>query len=735
ALRSVTYSNSSDAPDTTPRTISFVVNDGIAAGNTSSKTVSVIGVNDAPEVFTTLGSVTFTEGAAPTVVDSGISLTDLDNTTLASATVSISGAFHEAQDLLAFSSDSTMGNIIASYDAVTGVLALTSANATATLGQWQSALRSATYSNSSDAPDTTPRTISFVVSDGIAAGNTSSKTVSVISVNDAPMVTLPATQATSQGAELILDAVHRNGIQISDVDAGSNRVHVTLTATHGVLSLSAFAALNLNFLEGSSGINDVKIVMTGTLVDINAALNGLKYAPTAGYSGVASISVVVDDLGNTGGVAQTTSQTLDVNISSPPTPPVTPPAVPVFVDGVPVTTTTAVTSHGETINSVTIGLVTDSRQDDGGAANTADINISTSGQTTLLSAHLPVGFGMKAVGGGSNTAYNSADTLKAAIDAVTTNNDQAHQDFKGQSFLEKLAADSSLLVQTITPLTSTAALAQPLVLTGSANSTQHTALVIDAGQTNSHATLELNKVDFAAVVGQATVQGNTIGQVLVGDDGIQTFIVNASDSQVFAGGGNDTLQITSFSAASNTTLQGGQGDDTVQFENDRSMYNIEQHAGYAIVSNKNDPGQHVKVVNVESLSFADGSVSIETTGQQIILATLYQSVLGRQADVEGFEFWSNMTGDGKNSLGQTALAMAQSVESATDGFAMNGQSSHDVAVLYKAILNREPDAAGLAFWVQQKDQGASMAMLASAFVVSTELVGQYKAPASWDFVA
>jgi hypothetical protein len=102
--------------------------------------------------------------------------------------------------------------------------------------------------------------------------------------------------------------------------------------------------------------------------------------------------------------------------------------------------------------------------------------------------------------------------------------------------------------------------------------------------------------------------------------------------------------------------------------------------------------------------------------------------------VEGFDFWNSMTGDGKNSLGQTALAMAQSVESATDGFAMNGQSSHDVAVLYKAILDREPDAAGLAFWVQQKDQGASLAMLASAFVVSPELVGQYKAPAGWDFV-
>src|SRR3569833_646895 len=113
-------------------------------------------------------------------------LSDRDNTTLASATVSITGNFASGQDMLAFTNNgSTMGYISGSYNASTGVLTLTSSGNTASVAQWQTALRSVTYSNSSDNPNTSNRTVSFVVNDGSANSNTASKTVSVTSVNDA----------------------------------------------------------------------------------------------------------------------------------------------------------------------------------------------------------------------------------------------------------------------------------------------------------------------------------------------------------------------------------------------------------------------------------------------------------------------------------------------------------------------------------------------------------------------
>ena len=109
-----------------------------------------------PPVTTTSGGTTaFTEGnnvtSTPVTIDGALTVSDLDNTTLASATVAITGNFHSGEDVLAFTNNgSTMGNIAASYNAATGVMTLTSAGATATVAQWQAALRSVTYTDSSD---------------------------------------------------------------------------------------------------------------------------------------------------------------------------------------------------------------------------------------------------------------------------------------------------------------------------------------------------------------------------------------------------------------------------------------------------------------------------------------------------------------------------------------------------------------------------------------------------------
>jgi hypothetical protein len=196
ALRAVTYTNSSETPNTSTRTISFVVNDGTNNSNTATKQVSITAVNDAPVVTTTNGTTSFTEGnnvtSTPVVVDSNVTVSDADSGTLATATVSISSNFQSGEDVLGFVNDgSTMGNVIASYNSSTGVLTLTSSGATATVAQWQSVLRAVTYTNSSETPNTSTRTISFAVNDGTSNSNTATKQVSVTSTNDLPNVASP----------------------------------------------------------------------------------------------------------------------------------------------------------------------------------------------------------------------------------------------------------------------------------------------------------------------------------------------------------------------------------------------------------------------------------------------------------------------------------------------------------------------------------------------------------------
>ena len=86
-------------------------------------------------------------------VDGGLTVTDSASPTLVSATVSITGNFQSGEDVLAFTNNgSTMGNIVASYNAGTGVLTLTSSGGSATLAQWQAALRAVTYTDSAITP-------------------------------------------------------------------------------------------------------------------------------------------------------------------------------------------------------------------------------------------------------------------------------------------------------------------------------------------------------------------------------------------------------------------------------------------------------------------------------------------------------------------------------------------------------------------------------------------------------
>src|SRR5438270_661444 len=92
ALRSVTYSNSSDNPSGATRAISYQVEDGSAANHTSNivtATVSVTPVNDPPVLNAAGGSLSYTENQAATGMDTVLTTADGDDTNPTGATVSI----------------------------------------------------------------------------------------------------------------------------------------------------------------------------------------------------------------------------------------------------------------------------------------------------------------------------------------------------------------------------------------------------------------------------------------------------------------------------------------------------------------------------------------------------------------------------------------------------------------------------------------------------------------------
>ena len=185
ALQSITFKNTSQDPVASPvRDIAVTVSDGVQESNVAHAYITVQPVNDAP-VVSGDASQSYTENSAPIAISPDIIVSDVDNSTLAFATVSIANNFVAAEDVLSFSNvPATMGNITATYDPVTGVMTLSSAGSTATTAQWQAALRSVQYSNSSDTPSTNTRTINYNVNDGELASNVASATVSVVAVPD-----------------------------------------------------------------------------------------------------------------------------------------------------------------------------------------------------------------------------------------------------------------------------------------------------------------------------------------------------------------------------------------------------------------------------------------------------------------------------------------------------------------------------------------------------------------------
>ncbi|WGG53071.1 DUF4214 domain-containing protein [Rugamonas sp. DEMB1] len=439
-------------------------------------------------------------------------------------------------------------------------------------------------------------------------------------------------------------------------------------------------------------------------------------------------------------------EALALTILAPPEPPAT------TVDGVAVTQQPVVLPDGGSGTQIVVPIVTSERPESSGSSGVADIPLVSNSGGNLLLAQVATGFGLTATGGASEPAGNSLERLIKSIVAATPDHpagDQGHLTGNGVSFLSQLAATVPLLVQTIVPTSGATAPSGTLTLTGTSSNSQHTALVIDASHLAPGSSLLLKSVDFAAIVGSAVVSGSTDGQILTGDAASQQFIVpSGGGGAVFAGGGSDILRYTSPPAgaggapqaraaalpAGTTVLHGGLGDDNAVFNGASSDYTVEDHGGFVLVTAKTQPTQHALVLNVETLKFSDTTVAVQSPASLAAITGLYHDVLGRQADHLGAEFWAAKAANGA-SLGEIALGIISSTESQSlHPMQFNGNSAHDVELLYQAIFSRHSDSGGLAFWIDYMATGATLAQVAQGFLASDEMTLHKIGVQNWDFL-
>jgi hypothetical protein len=139
----------------------FEIQDGPPGGNTAG------------------GSIIYFEDDAAEALDPALTASDPGGF-LSAARIAISGNFAPGQDVLGFVDQS---GITGAFDAATGVLTLAGL---ATDVQYQAALRTVTYSNTSQNPSDAPRTVNFQVDDGGGPVDLGDVGVNVIPVLDPP---------------------------------------------------------------------------------------------------------------------------------------------------------------------------------------------------------------------------------------------------------------------------------------------------------------------------------------------------------------------------------------------------------------------------------------------------------------------------------------------------------------------------------------------------------------------
>ena len=217
-------------------TVSVVLKDDGGTDNggvdTSAVQTFTIKINAAPVVDLNGGAAgtgfaaNFTEdGGAVAIVDAAnLTVSDSDDTTLNSATIRIVNPLNLSLERVAVTPS---GAITASN--ITYASGLLTINALASVADYQATLRSATYDNQSQNPNTTARTINFAVKDGAASSDLATATVNVAASNDAPT-------ASDLAVNIDEDSVTAITLPGRDPENDVLTYSVLTQPTHGTLS-------------------------------------------------------------------------------------------------------------------------------------------------------------------------------------------------------------------------------------------------------------------------------------------------------------------------------------------------------------------------------------------------------------------------------------------------------------------------------------------------------------------
>ena len=189
---------------------------------------------------------------------------------------------------------------------------------------------------------------------------------------------------------------------------------------------------------------------------------------------------------------------------------------------------------------------------------------------------------------------------------------------------------------------------------------------------------------------------------------------------------NDTIVLPSGINNGNYWIDGGAGTDTVVVPTLFTHYKLVSYGGDLLLQSI-DGSEGVSLLrSVEEIQFADGRMVYDQGDAAAIAYRMYDSAFGRAPDSDGLNGWTTALQKGL-SVADMASGFAASPEFVATYGPLNNQQF--VEQLYRNVLDREGEAAGVADWTNALNTNTlSRGQVLAGFSESTEHV-QKLAPA------
>ena len=367
-------------------TLTVLSTDTNGATDSDAVAITVSSVNDGP-VNTVPGAQTVNEDTALPI--GGISVTDVDGN-LSTTRLTV-----------------TNGSVTVSLAGGATISAGANGSSTLTLSgtqaQINAALASLSYQGNADFNGAD--TLTVLSTDANGSTDSDAVAITVSSVNDGPVNTVPGAQTVNEDTALPI-----GGISVNDADG--NLSTTQLTVANGALNVSLAGGATIS--AGANGSST--LTLSGTQAQINAALASLSYQGNANFNGSDTLTVLSTD-----GNGVTDSDAISITVSS--------------VNDGPVNTVPGAQTVNED-TSLSIGGV---------SVNDVDGNLSSTRLTVAngtLNVSLAGGATISAGANGSSTLTLSGTQaqINAALASISY---QGSANFAGSDTLTVLSTDAN----------------------------------------------------------------------------------------------------------------------------------------------------------------------------------------------------------------------------------------------------------------------------------------------------